>query len=245
MEKLYTVSKNKTGKSRDITLPTKVRLVKAMVFAVFMYGCQSWTIKKADHWRIDAFELWCWRSLLRVPWTARRSNQSILKEISPECWLEGLIWSWNSNIWPPDSESWLIWKDPDAGKDWRQEEKGMREGEMVGLHHRFNGDEFGWTPGVGNGREAWCAVWFMGSQRVGHDWETELNWTEHNPETITTIKVTHTDITSKRFFQPSLFIFIYFPSVTSNMPQVETHTVLVEWRLSCVLRWQNVFSFLL
>ena len=94
-------------------------------------------------------------------------------------------------------------------------------------------------------REAWRAVWFMGSQRVGHDWETELNWTEHNPETITTIKVTHTDITSKRFFQPSLFIFIYFPSVTSNMPQVETHTVLVEWHLSCVLRWQNVFSFLL
>ena len=78
-------------KSRDITLPTKVHLVKAMVFPVVMYGCESWTIKKADHWRIDAFELWCWRRLLRVPWTARRSNQSILKEISPEYSLEGLM----------------------------------------------------------------------------------------------------------------------------------------------------------
>ena len=78
-------------KSRDITLPTKVHLVKAMVFPVVMYGCESWTVKKAEWWRIDAFELWCWRRLLRVPWTARRSNQSILKDISPECSLEGLI----------------------------------------------------------------------------------------------------------------------------------------------------------
>ena len=78
-------------KSRDITLPTKVRLVNAVVFPVIMYGCESWTIKKAEHWRIDAFELWCWRRLLRVPWTARRSNQSILKEISPGCSLEGLM----------------------------------------------------------------------------------------------------------------------------------------------------------
>ena len=78
-------------KSRDITLPTKVRLVKAMVFPVLMYGCESWTVKKSEHRRIDAFELWCWRRLLRVPWTARRSNQSILKEISPGCSLEGLM----------------------------------------------------------------------------------------------------------------------------------------------------------
>ena len=78
-------------KSRDITLPTKVRLVKAIVFPVVMYGCESWTVKKAECQRIDAFELWCWRRLLRVPWTARRSNQSILKEISPECSLEGLM----------------------------------------------------------------------------------------------------------------------------------------------------------
>ena len=78
-------------KSRDMTLPTKVHLVKAMVFSVVMYGCESWTIKKAEHRRIDAFELWCWRRLLRVPWTARRSNQSILKEINPEYSLEGLM----------------------------------------------------------------------------------------------------------------------------------------------------------
>ena len=78
-------------KSKDITLPTKVCLVKAMVFPVVMYGCESWTIKEAEHQQIDAFELWCWRRLLRVPWTARRSNQSILKEISPGCWLGGLM----------------------------------------------------------------------------------------------------------------------------------------------------------
>ena len=110
-------------KSRDITLPARVRLVKAMVFPVVMYGCESWTIRKAEHQRIDAFELWCWRRLLRVPWTARRSNQSILKEISPEYF--GL----------PDVKSWLIWKDPDAGKDWRQEEKGTTKDELVGWHH--------------------------------------------------------------------------------------------------------------
>ena len=85
-------------KSRDITLSTKVHLVKAMVFPAVVYGCESWTQKKADHRRIDAFELWCWRRLLRVPWTSRRSNQSILKWISPGCSLEGLCWSWNSNI---------------------------------------------------------------------------------------------------------------------------------------------------
>ena len=84
-------------KSRDITLPTKVCLVKAMVFPVGMYGCESCTVKKAEHWRIDAFELCCWRRLLRVPWIARRSNQSILKEISPECSLKDWYWSWNSN----------------------------------------------------------------------------------------------------------------------------------------------------
>ena len=78
-------------KSRDITLPAKVCLVKAMIFPVIMYGCESWTVKKAECWRINAFELWCWRRLLRVPWTARRSNQSILKDINPECSLEGLM----------------------------------------------------------------------------------------------------------------------------------------------------------
>ena len=102
-------------KSRDITLLTKVCLVKAMVFPAVMYECESWTIKKAERRRIDAFELWYWRRLLRVPWTARRSNQSILKEIRPEYSLEGLMLK--LKFWPPDKKNRLIGKDPDAGKD--------------------------------------------------------------------------------------------------------------------------------
>ena len=137
-------------KSRDITLPTKVPLVKAMVFPVVMYGWESWTVKKAQCWRIDAFELWCWRRLLRVPWTARRSNQSILK-ISPGYSLEGLILKLKLQYfghlkWRADSG-----KDPDTGKDWGQEDKGTTEDEMVGWHHRLNGHGFGWILGVGDG----------------------------------------------------------------------------------------------
>ena len=107
-----------TLKSRDITLPTKVCAVKPMVFSVVIYGCESWTIKKAEHQIIDAFELWFWRRLLRVPWTARRSNQSTLKEISPEYSLEGLIVEAETPIlWPPDAKNQLTAKDPDAVKD--------------------------------------------------------------------------------------------------------------------------------
>ena len=138
---LYT-NLNSMLKSRDITLPTKVCLFKALIFPVIMYGCESWTIKKAEHQRIDAFELWWWRRLLRVPWTARRSNQSILKEISPEYSLEGLMLKlkfqyFGHLMWRADSG-----KDPDAGKDWRQEKKGTTEDEMIGWHHRLNGHEF-------------------------------------------------------------------------------------------------------
>ena len=131
-------------KSRDITLPTKVHLVKAMVFPVVIYECESWTIKNATCWRIDAYELWCWRRLLRVPRTARRSNQSILKEISPEFSLEGLMLKLKlQSFRPPDAKNWLIGKDPHAGRGWRQEEKGTTDDEMVGWHHWLNGDEFG------------------------------------------------------------------------------------------------------
>ena len=131
-------------KSRDITLSTKIRTAKAMVSPVVMYHCESWTIKKAECWRIDAFELWCWKRLLRVPWTARRSNQSILKETSPGC-SRCLIFgrtdveAESPILCPPDAKSWLIWKDPDAGKDWGQKEKGTTEDEMVGWHHQLNG----------------------------------------------------------------------------------------------------------
>ena len=111
---------------------TKIHLVKAMVFPVVMYGCESWIIKKAEHQRIVAFEQWCWRRLLRVPWTARRSNQSILKEMNPEYSLERLILKLKLPIlWPPNSKSQLIGKDLDAGKDSRQKEKGITEDEMV------------------------------------------------------------------------------------------------------------------
>ena len=121
-------------KSRDVTLPTNVRLVKAMVFLVVMYRCESWT-KKAECRRIDAFEVWCWRRLLRVPWTARRSNQSILKEISPGCSLEGLMLKLKLQYFGHLMRRVDLLEDSDAGRDWRQEEKGMTEDEMAGWHH--------------------------------------------------------------------------------------------------------------
>ena len=128
-------------KNRDITnLPTKACLVQTMVFPVVMYGCESWTRKKAEHIRIDAFELWCCRRLLRVPWTTRRSSQSILK-ISPGCSLEGLMLKLKLQYFGYPM-SWLIGKDPDAGRDWGQEEKGTTEDEMAGWHHQLDGHEF-------------------------------------------------------------------------------------------------------
>ena len=138
-------------KTRDITLPTKVHLVKAVVFSVIMYGCESWTIKKAECQRIDAFELWCWRRLLRVPWTARRSNQSVLKEISCECSLEGLMLKLKLQ-----SFGYLMRransfeKTLTLGKIEGRRRRGWQEDEMVGWHYRFNGHEFGWTLGVGD-----------------------------------------------------------------------------------------------
>ena len=120
--------------SRDITLLTKVHIVKAMVFPVVMYGCESWTLKKAESQRIDAFELWCWRRLLRVPWTARRSNQSILK-ISPGCSLEGMMLKLKLQYFGHLIQRVDSLEKTDAGRDWGQEEKGMTEDEMAGWHH--------------------------------------------------------------------------------------------------------------
>ena len=122
-------------KSRNITLPTKVCLVKAMVFPVVMYGCENWTLKKAEHRRMDAFELWCWIRLLRVPWTARRSNQSILKEISPGISSEGMMLKLKLQYFGHLMRRVDSLEKTDAGRDWGQEEKGTTEDEMAGWHH--------------------------------------------------------------------------------------------------------------
>ena len=142
-----------------------------------MYGCESWTVKKAEPWRIDAFELWYWRRLLRVPWTARRCNQCILKEISPGISLEGMMLKLKLQYF-----GHLMWRfdsleKTDAERDWGQEEKGMPEDEMAGWHHQLDEHEFEWTLGVddGQGGLACCNSW---GHRVGHDWATELNWEE-------------------------------------------------------------------
>ena len=144
-------------------MPTKVHLVKAMIFPVVMYGCESWTLNKAERWRIDAFELQCWRRLLRVPWAARRSNQSILKKISPGCSLDAEAET--SVLWPPDAKSWLIWKEPDAV---------ITEDEMVGWLHRLDGRGLGWTPGVGDrqGGLVCCSSW----DHKDSDTTEQLNW---------------------------------------------------------------------
>ena len=168
-------------KSRDITLPTKVCLVKAVVYPVVMYGCESWTVKKAERWRNDASELWCWRRLLRVPWTARRSNQSILKKISSGISLEGMMLKLKLQylghlMWRVDS----LEKTPLLGG--------------IGGRRRRGRQRMRWLDGIINSW-VWAksgSLWwtgrsgvlqFMGSQRVGQDWATELNRTESNIKT--------------------------------------------------------------
>ena len=145
-----------------------------MAFPVVIYECESWIIKKAEHWRIDAFELWCLRRFLRVSWAARRSNQSILKEINPKYSLEGLMLKLKLQ-YLPNAKRQLIEKDPDAGKDWRQEEKGTTEDEMVGWHHWLSGHEFEQAPKVGDGQGslAWCSPW-------GHKESDTTDWLNNN-----------------------------------------------------------------
>ena len=151
-------------------LPTKVHIIKAMVFPVAMYGCEIWTIKKAEHQRIDAFELWCWRSLLRVSWMTRRSNHSILKEINPEYSLEELMLKLKLQYFGNTLATWgeelTHWKRPWCWNDWGQEEKRVTEDETVGWHHWLDGIEFEQIAGV-------PVLQPTGSQRVGHDRATE------------------------------------------------------------------------
>ena len=183
-------------KSRDITWLTNVHLVKATVFPVVMYECESGTIKKAEHWRIDDFELWCWRRLLRVPWTVRRSNQSTLKEISPEYSLEGQMLKLKLQYFGQH-----IGKDSDAGKDWRWEEKRTTGDEMFGWHHWLDGHEPEQVLGVGDGQEslAWCSPW-------GHkelDMMEGLNGLTENK----LIKINQSMNAEKSWFSKRLIIF--------------------------------------
>ena len=138
--------------------------------------CESWTITEAEWWRIDAFELWCWRRLLRVPWTTRRSNQSILKEIGPGCSLEGMMLKLKLRTLATSCEELTHWKRLWCWEGLESGGKGMTEGKMAGCHHRLDGGEFGWTPGVGDGQGglACCNSW----GRKESDTTERLNWTE-------------------------------------------------------------------
>jgi len=180
-----------------------------------MRGCESWTIKRAEHQRIDAFELWCWRRLLRVPSIARRSNQSILKEISPE-YSRTDAEAETPILWPPDTKNWLIGKDPDSGKDWRRE-KGTTEDETAGWHHRLYGHEFEWTPGVGDGQGGLACCSPRGCKES---------------DTIERLNLTEIQHTVKKSFKKTYIVTTY----------IALHFVLINTAITChsLCAWMNI-----
>ena len=200
-----------TLKSRDSTLPTYVHLVKAMAFPVVMYGCESWTIKKAEHWRIHAFELWCWRRF-KSPLDCKqiqpvnpKGNQSWIFIGRADAEAETPI------LWPPNAKNWFIWKDPDAGKDWRQEEKGMTEDGIVGYHHWLDGHEFDLALGVGEGQgsKMCCNPW--GCKEL--DMTEQLNWCTLFADSI----LQYSEIL---YFLFSLIFSIYLAPISSSFLKV-------------------------
>ena len=226
-------------KSRDITLPTKVHLVKAMVFPVVMYGCESWTVKKAKHWRIDAFELWCWRRLLEVPWTAKRTNQSLLKETSPGCSLERLMLKLKLQYFGRlmrrvDSLAKTLML---GGIEARRRRRGWQRTRCLdGITDSMDMSLSELQELVMN-REAWHAV-IQGLQRVRHDLVTELNWTE-----LTAIMLYFTALVLIYLIAGSvcfLITLIQFPLCPPPTPISGNHTsadpFLYKWKLG-FRRW--------
>ena len=222
-------------KSRDISLPTKVRLVKATVFPVVIYGCESWTVKKAECWRIDAFELWCWRRLLRVPWTARRSNRSILKEINSEYSLEGLMLRLKLQYF-----GHLMWS-TDAGNGWRREEKGSTEDEVIGCITDSTDMSMSKLRELVMDRKAWRAA--VHGVTKSHMWLSdwsELNWTELSclHQQYFWVRTTHRSILQIREILLHLVNYKCLLFCVSNKPPSDANAASAKPML-CVARVEN------